>query len=40
MPRAHGDALAIERLPDILGAEPLEHAGEDAGLLRCGADEA
>ena len=38
--RAHGDALVIERLTDILGAEPLEHEQKDAGLFRHGADEA
>lgn len=38
--RAYGDALAIERLTDITGAEPLEHEQQDAGLFRRGADEA
>lgn len=35
--RAHGNALAIQRLTDITGAEPLEHEQQDAGR---GADEA
>ena len=30
---AHGDALPVERLADILGADAVEHERENAGLL-------